>query len=371
MPARKLTKREALDLVIGAKILACGGGGSEAKAIKNITQTYDNQNYFTISDLDDFNLDDHICIIGMVGGGITEEDHMLVEGLKIVDENPMITAVKELEEFLDIEFQGFVATELGPNNSIIPLMVAAQTNKIAIDGDCCGRSKPKISISTTRVAGISISPLSMVNHFGDVQIVKNATNDIRGEIFAREAARISGGSVSVARCPMTIEQAHIAVIPKTFSLAIKLGRYVRIANENKTDPIESIKKILPDAKFIFSGKVKDFSRIEEGGFTSGEIILETSEKSKKQLRIWYQNEYLLSCLNNEHYVTCPDGFYVIDSVTGHGLTPWEDDFKEGREVTIFTRDAPQIWQSKKGLSVFGPKVFNKNWTTYKKASSFS
>ena len=29
MIAGKLSKREALDLVIGAKILACGGGGSE------------------------------------------------------------------------------------------------------------------------------------------------------------------------------------------------------------------------------------------------------------------------------------------------------------------------------------------------------
>jgi len=370
MTARKFSRREALDLVIGAKILACGGGGSETKAVENILKTYNSANSFTLSELDQLKPDDHICIVGMVGGGITEEDKKLVEKLTISQDNPMVAAVKELEDFMDLEFQGFVATELGPNNSIIPLMVAAQMEKVGIDGDCCGRSKPKISISTTRVAGIPISPFSIVNQYGDIQIVKKTVNDARGEIIAREASRISGGSVSVARCPMTIEQAKTAVIQGTVSLAIDLGQKVREANEKGDNPLEVFRNTIPDAKCIFSGKVKDFSRKEEGGFTSGEIILEATEKNTQQLRIWYQNEYLLSWLNDERYITCPDGFYIIDTQTGYGLTPWEEDFSEGKEVTVFTRDAPKIWQSGKGLKVFGPKAFDETWSGYRSSSSF-
>ncbi|MBY8999579.1 MAG: DUF917 domain-containing protein [Candidatus Heimdallarchaeota archaeon] len=370
MTVRKLSKQDAYDLVIGAKILACGGGGSEVKALENINKIYDLGMNFTIADLTDFQPDDSLCIIGMVGGGITEEDKKLVEGKEIVENNPMVTAVKELEMFLDKEFSALVATELGPNNSIIPLMVAAQMGKVAVNGDCCGRSKPKISISTTRVKDIPIAPFSIVNHYGDTQIVKNVTDDLRGELFARTSSRLSGGSVGVARCPMKIKEAQQAVIPLTLSLAMELGKQVRIANEQKKQPMKTIFDTLPDTRIVFTGKVRDFSRTEEGGFTSGEIILDSMDITNHELKVWYQNEYLLSWLNGKSFVTCPDGMYIVDSKTGYGLTPWEDDFKKGREVTVFTRDAPEVWQSEKGLQVFGPRTFKKDWSKYKKASTF-
>ncbi|MHA1420292.1 MAG: DUF917 domain-containing protein, partial [Candidatus Heimdallarchaeaceae archaeon] len=251
-----------------------------------------------------------------------------------------------------------------------PLMVAAQMGKVAINGDCCGRSKPKISISTTRIKDFSIAPFSIVSQYGDIQIVKNATDDIRGELIARTSSRLSGGSVSVARCPMKIKEALKVVIPQTLSLAIELGKQVRTASEQKKQPIKTILDTLPDTRIVFTGKVRDFSRTEEGGFTSGKIILDSLNVKNHELKVWYQNEYLLSWLNNEPFVTCPDGIYMVDSKTGFGLTPWENDFKRNREVTVFTRDAPKIWRSEKGLQVFGPRAFKKNWPVYKKASSF-
>ncbi|TET79210.1 MAG: DUF917 domain-containing protein [Candidatus Heimdallarchaeota archaeon] len=371
MTIRKLTKQESIDLVIGAKILACGGGGSETNALANINRIYESGLNFTIADLDDFKQDEYVCIIGMVGGGITEEDKLLVKDREIVQKKPMITAIRELEKFLDIEFSAFVATELGPNNSVIPMMVAAEMGKVAINGDCCGRSKPKISISTTRVAGIPITPFTIVNQYGDVQIVKETIDDVRGELIARNASRLSGGSASVARCPMRIKEAQKAVIPKTNSLAIELGKNVREANERGYNPIESIKSTLPDAEHVFSGRVKLFSRVEEGGFTAGEIIVESSKNTGVNLRIWYQNEYLLSWINDKPYVTCPDGFYIVDTKTGLGLSPWEEDFKEGRKISVFVQDASEIWKSKIGLSIFGPKAFDENWQEYKESSSFS
>jgi len=364
---RELSRREAYDLVIGAKILSCGGGGSEERANRNINRIYDKGKNFTIANLSDLKDDDNICIIGMVGGGITEEDRKLVENREVTITEPMVTAVRELENFLGIEFSGFVATELGPNNSVVPMMVAAEMGKIAINGDCCGRSKPKISISTTRVAGISMSPFAIVSKYGDVQIVKNTIDDIRGELIARSASRLSGGSVSVARCPMKIEEAKDAVIPNTYSLAIDLGKTVRESNNEGRNVIESIQNVLPNSKIAFNGVIRTFTREEEGGFTSGKIGVESEEG--KKLKIWYQNEYLLSWLDKEKHITCPDGFYVVDSSTGYGLTPWEEDFSIGRNITILTCDAPEIWKSDKGLNVFGPEVFDSTWGPYKNAIS--
>ena len=365
MTIRNLSRKEALDLVTGAKILACGGGGNEDEAIEAINKIYDNEKFLSIADLSDFQDEDSICIIGMVGGGITKEEERLVKDFEIVEENPMIKAVETLEKFLNVEFQGFVATELGPYNSIVPLIVASQMGKVAIDGDCCGRSKPKISISTTAVKGISITPYSIVNSYGDIQLVESAVDDRRGEVIARTAARLSGGSVSVARCPMTIDQAKTTVISNTFTKAIELGRKVREANKIRINPVRIILELIPAAKEIFRGKIANFTRKEEGGFTSGVILIESNEK-ENILKIFYQNEYLLSWLNDNQYACCPDSLIVVDSETGYGLTPWEDDFTKGRDVTVLALEAPEIWRTEKGLEIFGPQNFDKKWTKYVK-----
>ena len=361
MTIKNLSRREALDLAIGAKILACGGGGCESKAKEQINEIYDEGESLTIADLSEFQDEDSICIIGMVGGGITEEDMKMVEGLEIIEETPMIKAVEVLENFLGVKFQGFVATELGPYNSIVPLIVASKMGKMGVDGDCCGRSKPKISISTTTVSGISISPFSIVNSYGDVQIIESAVDDIRGELIARTVARLSGGSVSVARCPMTVEQAKTAIIPNTFSRAIELGRKVREANKIRSNPIRVLLEIIPDSREIFKGKVQKFSRKEEGGFTSGEILIISEDEKQDAFRIFYQNEYLLAWLNDKKHISCPDSIIIVDSQTGYGLTPWEDDFTIDRIVTVITQEAPEIWKTEKGLEVFGPQVFDENW----------
>ncbi|MHA2250609.1 MAG: DUF917 domain-containing protein [Candidatus Kariarchaeaceae archaeon] len=369
MTERILSRQETLDLVFGAKIMACGGGGSEREAIVNINREYDRGRQMKIAQLTDFHSDDMICIIGEVGGGITDEDKKIIEHLGIVQNQPMILAVEQLENLLKTRFKAFVATELGPWNSIVPLLVAAQMeDKVAIDGDCCGRSKPKISISTTTVKNIPIAPFCIASKFGDKLSVNSTYDDARGEVLARTIARISNGSVGVARCPMTIEKAQNAVIPNTLSLAIELGKKVRETNVQQGNPIDVIEKTIPGTKLVFTGRVTSFTRIEEGGFTSGEIILDSN--TSDTLRIYYQNEYLLSWLNNENFVTCPDSLIIVDSNTGYGLTPWENDFETGRMVCVFAKDAPGVWQSKEGLKVFGPHQFENSWSEYKRASSF-
>ncbi|MFX0087502.1 MAG: hypothetical protein ACFFAU_17765, partial [Candidatus Hodarchaeota archaeon] len=227
-----------------------------------------------------------------------------------------------------------------------------------VDGDMCGRSKPMISISTTRIADISITPLAIVNIYGDKLILRKSVSDTRAEDICRMISRISNGSIGVARCPMTVTDAKKALINGTISQAIRLGKSIRNANESEKDIIPVIEKEA-NAQLVCIGKVKRFTRIEEGGFTSGTIIIKSNYSS---LKIWYRNEYLLSWMNEQPFISCPDSILIVNRITGAGLSPWTEEFKtKNLEVAVFFKPSAPIWQTNKGLEIFGPQLFDLKW----------
>lgn len=353
-----LSLEEANNMVNGAQILATGGGGDFTKAKRKIEQIYADQRRFKIQEIDEFELNDIICIIGEVGGGISSEDMKYVEGLEKTTDNVMIEAVNGLEDHLGTKFAGFVSTEMGPGNIVVPLEVGSLIDRIVVDGDMCGRSKPMISISTTRVADIAITPLSIANVYGDRIILKKSVSDNRAEDICRAISRISNGSIGVARCPMIIEDAKRAVIGGTISQAIRLGESIKNANKSQQDIIPVIERDA-NAQLVFVGTVAHFTRVEEGGFTSGIIKLKSDQSS---LEIWYKNEYLLSWMDEKPFLSCPDSILVVNRLTGEGLSPWTNDFKEeSLEVAVFYKPSATIWRTRKGLKIFGPQLFDKNW----------
>ena len=355
---RALTLTEANYLVEGAEILGTGGGGDPILALERVKEIYSKGKCFQIQEITEFSPNDMLCIIGMVGGGVSSKDMRFIENLPVTSDNVMIEAVKLLEDHLSTKFAGFVSTEMGPGNIVVPLWIGALLNRVTVDGDMCGgRSKPMISISTTNVVNISITPLGIASVYGDRIILTDAISDKRAEDICRMISRLAKGSIGVARCPMTASNCQKGITGPTISMAIKLGQKINKARKNDLNPLPVIHETL-NAPLIFTGIVEDFSRTESGGFTSGTIGLKSKAQS---LKIWYQNEYLLSWLDNDQYITCPDSLLVVDHSTGKGLTPWKDDFQIGREVAVFVKPSAPIWRTEKGLEIFGPQVFQPEW----------
>ncbi|MHA1966766.1 MAG: DUF917 domain-containing protein [Candidatus Hodarchaeales archaeon] len=353
-----LSLEDAENMVNGAQILATGGGGDFFRAKEKIEQIYADQKQFKIQRIDEFKPNDMICIIGEVGGGISSEDVKYVENLEKLTDNVMIEAVNGLEDHLGMEFSGFVSTEMGPGNIVVPLEVSSLMNRVVVDGDMCGRSKPMISISTSRVADISITPLSIANVYGDRIILKKSVSDKRAEDICRVVSRISNGSIGVARCPMIIKDAKRAVISGTISEAIRLGESIKNANKYQHDIIPVIEREV-NAHLVFIGTVVLFTRVEEGGFTSGIIKLKSEQST---LKLWYKNEYLLSWIDEKPFFSCPDSILAVNRLTGEGLSPWTNAFQEENlEVAVFLKPSAPIWRTRKGLKIFGPQIFDKNW----------
>ena len=348
-----LSKEDIEDLLIGTTILGCGGGGDLANGKKLITKIYTKEKEFRLIPLEDLKEDTIVPIVGMVGGGISKEELKLVEGIKKTVKDTVLVAANELSKYIGVEFSGYMPSEIGPENTPLAMYVAAMKDKFILDGDTAGRAKPEITISTTNVANIPLTPLSIVSDFGDVMFVKKGLNQ-RCEDIIRFVSRASGGLCGVARCPMARDQLYKGIVQNSISLAIKIGKAAR---ENEGDPVKEIINVMEGIK-LFEGEISNFIREEKYGFVWGEIdITGTNKFEGERYKVWYKNENLISWRNEKVDATCPDIISIVDSKNGLGLSNWKEDFVKGKNVTVIGSKAPDIWRTKEGLEIFGPKHF--------------
>ncbi|MHA1826190.1 MAG: DUF917 domain-containing protein [Candidatus Heimdallarchaeota archaeon] len=349
------------DLIFGAKILGCGGGGEEALARTFLERILAEGLKVTVLDpkteLSDNAL---LCVTGMVGGRKTHETLAIIEGLEEINKDPMLSATRLLEQFLDEKFYALVSTEIGAGNFFVPIYVSAKLGIGVIDGDLCGRAKPEISISTSNIAGLSITPLAIVSAFGDELLLKSAQTDQRAEAIAREMAVLSGGTVGVARCPAYWSAYQKAVIPGTMSWAQKIGTTIRLALENGQQPLKSLLSLLtspfqPSEPRYFHAHVENFEVADRAGFVIGEISLK--DNKGHCYRVWFKNEFLVIWRDDTPIASAPDLLCIVDAKTCEGLTPWENDFFSGREVVVIITKNHPLWYTSRGLELFSPKHF--------------
>jgi DUF917 family protein len=354
---RTLSVKDIEHFLYAAKVFGCGGGGSEQAARSLIGEIYRSGLHIKLVDPSELSKDALLFIVGLVGGGVEREYAEKVKHLKETDTHPELTAFRMMCDYLGRRPTALVAPELGPLNSVLPMYVAAINGIPVVDGDPCGRSKPEIAISTTHVAGIASTPIVAANRYGDRIILAAAVDDYRAEDLIRHFALLSGGRVGVARTPMSGQDVNYSIIPGTFTKAIRVGREVEEARAKGEDPVSALVRAA-GAYLVFEGEVLDFAREERGAFTWGDITLAgTSDFRERKMRIWYKNEYLISYLDGEPYVTCPDILSVVDGETGEGLTPWEEDFRPGRKVAVIAAPCHEIWRTPRGLEIFGPRHF--------------
>lgn len=369
MEMKVLAKQDMLDLLVGAGILGCGGGGSEQMGRRLIDAIYDSGREFTLADPGEIPDDAYLCITAGVGGGVGEEIRQKLKPYLEPTEKQDIVglhtataqrAIRELETLIGKPFYTYVPAEIGPGNTILPMYLAAVEGKPAIDADACGRAKPEMSLSTTHIAGLPVWPMTMANAFGDLMILKEAVDDYRGEDIARYMAVISGGSVGVARAPGAFVDYKRALVRNSISRCIRLGSTVRTSRDKGMSPIESILKSELYAVHLFSGKITSWTRREEGGFMWGNLNIDGSgEYHGQRLDIWYKNEYLVTWVDGKPYATCPDSVCVLDRSSGEGLSAWVPDLMTqiGREVEVLGFRADNLWRTDKGVTLFGPRHF--------------
>jgi len=350
---RKLTRQDAEDLLQGALILGCGGGGDPQEGVDYTNQIYNTGRIFSLAAIEDLPNDALVATVGLVGGGINKEELKQVEAFE-KQGDAVLRAVEELSSYLGKKITAYMPSEPGAGNSFVTMYAAGMNGVVTLDVDTAGRAKPEIVNSTTSIFDISLTPLAIASEYGDVVILKEAVDERRVEYICRHMARASGGMCAVARCPITVENLKGKFVEGSLALALAAGRSIR---ESDT-PVAALIKTLHGVP-LFDGEIISCSRKEERGFMWGEIELAGYGRfASKTYKLWYKNENLIGWIDGQLDITTPDTIALVDTHTGEGIYNWSDDsLARGRKCTVIGKKADALWFSSRGLKLFGPRYF--------------
>jgi hypothetical protein len=346
-----IENKDAIDnLVVGTTILGTGGGGSAETGRKTLENDLEAGRKLRVADLDEIP-DDALIVspyyIGSIAPGVKANK-------KVTIFEPFAVALESIERHFKRKVAATVASELGGGNTAAALHVASRLNIPLVDGDLLGRAGPELHQSTAHIFDASMAPSAVVSETGNVIFIEHYADIDDYEELARYVAVISGGHAAVIDTPLTKPTALKVVIRGTVSKSIAIGKAVREANRDGTDPVEASRRNL-GGWLIFRGRVEKYEWKNEKGFLFSEVSLTGKDEWRdRTFRSWIKNEHIFAWLDTKPIVMPPDLIIFLDE-NGYGIT--NDTLKQGREVSIIACKAPEVWRSENGLKLFGPRHF--------------
>ncbi len=354
---RVLTRENLLDILYGCTILGTGGGGSLNEGIEMIDEALNAGKEFKLVTFEEMDPQDIIGTPYACGAisPLTEEEIKKYARLKETEESFYILCKKQLEQFMGREMGAVISTELGGGNTATAFYVGAMTDCAIVDGDPAGRSVPALQHSTYYLKGVPMCPMSVMNKYGEGAVFTNVFDDERGEDLVRALAVVSQNTIAVMDHVNTAEVLKDAVIRGAISYAEAIGKAFRTAKAAGEDYVQAVTEA-GKGKMMFRGTVVESGFETRDGYTFGDTVIEgVDEYAGHKLRIWYQNENIISWMDDKYFVTVPDliCLFNLDEAMPQ-LNPYA---VVGENVAVTALPAPEEWTTERGLEVFGPRSF--------------
>ena len=245
--------------------------------------------------------------------------------------------------------------EAGGVNSMLPIAAAARLGLPMVDADGMGRAFPELQMVTFTMAGISATPMALVDEKGNSVIFNTITNQWTEEL-ARSVTMSCGGSVSVSLYCVEGSILKKHAVKGIVTRSQKLGEAIRRVKE--------ITDITPEERFLqfsegyrlFKGKIADVRRETNGAFNLGRVVIEGigSDRGKKA-EVVFQNENLSAAVGGVILATVPDLICLVDTETFIPVTT--DALKYGKRVLAVGLKCFEAWRSEAGLKLVGPRYF--------------
>jgi uncharacterized protein len=341
---------EMLDaLAIGAGILGTGGGGNPYLGKLEALQQLKAGRTIAVVPVEEIPDDAFVTTVGGMGSPTVG-----IERVGRGDE--CLQAMQALERHLGRQFTHVIPGEIGGSNSMRPMIVAARTGLPVIDGDGMGRAFPELQMDTFSIYGVQPTPGALADPRGHEVLFDKIADPTTLERYARVVTVQMGGAAGYAFPPMTAGEVRRTAIRGTVSLAMAIGRAVRSARTNLSNPVDAALDVA-GGKRLFQGKIVDVERRLLGGFARGVLQVEgTGEDSGRSLRIDFQNENLIARTGDgDVLAVVPDLICLVDEDSAEPITT--EIVRYGLRVVVLGIPAPAMLKSPEALAVIGPAAF--------------
>jgi len=361
MPTVELEKKEDLqDFVRGVTFYGTGGGGDPKKGLDLLLKDLEIYKKILWKDIEEVSEEGWSACPFFMGSIAPETPEIKQKKVELgltnkTVENPLINAIKELEQYTGKTIDVIVPVELGGGNTPGPLDVAIKAGKILVDGDYSGRAIPEIVQITPHIFGKKLTPITAVDEYGNIVIIRETINNVMAERIGKLISVGAFGHEGEAGILLKVDEMKKILIPGTLTRSLEVGRVIREAREKGKDPVEAaIEKV--SGYLLFEGIVIEKEWEDREGYMWGTHTFKGIGKFEgRTFKIWFKNENHISWLDNEVYVTSPDLIVVVRRKDAEPIT--NTDLKEGEEVAIIGIKANEKLRTPEALTYLGPKHF--------------
>jgi DUF917 family protein len=339
-------------LCLGSVFLATGGGGDPYLPMLITRQALKTYGSVSLINVQDVQPDDYVVAVGAVGAPTVS-----LELLPSVDE-----ATETLEAFesqVGRKVDLIAPFEIGGGNSLLPIIAAASKGIPVIDGDGMGRALPEAQMMTYAIAGAKPTPAVARDYAGNIVAFSTDTTATY-ERHIRSFAMAAGGMITAAEHPMSGQFVKKAIIPKTLSFAVQLGRVLSKNRGIAENMLPHLQRLFSDSVYgqchlLFKGKVTDKSTQIVGGYDVGSAKITAFDGVPETLTIAIKNEYLIAIKDYQVLATVPDLIVIVDYETCIPINA--ERLKYGQRVAVFAVGCPKFYQQPEELEVVSPRAF--------------
>lgn len=344
---RFLDKINIENIAIGASLLGAGGGGDPYVGKLMALSAIEKYGPVKLLTLDEIADNDIYMPAASMGAPL-----VMTEKFPKGDE--YTRAFDRLGKYLGKKITGTFPMEAGGVNSMIPILVAAQSGLPLVDCDGMGRAFPELQMTTFHLGGVSATPMVVTDEKGNLSIIEAAT-DKWSELLARDHVVEMGASASVSLYPATGKQMKLNGIAGIVTKCERIGEIVTQHNRGKTWQLNEIQK-LTAGQHLFDGKITDISRETRNGFNYGQMTITGLDNYTEQtMIIEFQNENLVARLNGHVVGSVPDLICLADM--DNLLPSTSESIKYGKRVAVLGLPADKKWRTPKGIETVGPRYF--------------
>lgn len=354
------TIQDCEDFISGCRFMGTGGGGGADWGRAMLLEALEEGLPLVWTDLGDIPDDAWTCTAFGMGSIAPADDStdQAIEAFGLTDRlghGAMAQAVRELAAYTGKPISVIVPAELGAGNTPAPLVTAMRLGATCVDGDYAGRAVPDEMQGTPYLYGKSSHPLASVDKWGDLVILKEATNPFMLERIGKMLSVAAFGSCEQAATVLPAAEMKEIVVPGTLTRSLALGRAMRQARDAGADPIAAAIE-QTGGHLLFEGRVTKKDWEDRDGYMFGTTsIVGSGRFAGHTLAVWFKNENHVSWLDGVPWICSPDLVVIADRKTGEGLTNTLID--AGDEVAVVGIRGLEGFRSERGLGCAGPRYF--------------